>query len=29
RLAAKNLGRQFIGVEKDEKYYIISKERVL
>lgn len=27
-LAAKNLGRQFIGIEKDEKYYNIAKNRV-
>lgn len=27
-LAAKNLGRQFIGIEKDEKYYNIAKTRI-
>lgn len=28
-LAAKNLNRQFIGIEKEEKYFNIAKERVL
>jgi len=27
-LAAKNLNRQFIGIEKEEKYYNIAKERL-
>jgi len=27
-LAAKNLGRSFIGIEKDEKYYNIAKTRI-
>jgi len=27
-LAAKNLGRQFIGIEKEEKYFNIAKERL-
>lgn len=27
-LAAKNLNRQFIGIEKDEKYFNIAKERL-
>lgn len=27
-LAAKNLGRQYIGIEKDEEYYKICKERL-
>jgi site-specific DNA-methyltransferase (adenine-specific) len=27
-LAAKNLGRQFIGIEKEEKYYNIAKTRI-
>jgi len=27
-LAAKNLGRQFIGIEKDENYYNIAKTRI-
>lgn len=27
-LAAKNLNRQYIGIEKDEEYYNIIKERL-
>lgn len=27
-LAAKNLNRQFIGIEKEEKYFNIAKERL-
>lgn len=27
-LAAKNTGRNYIGIEKDEKYFNIAKERV-
>jgi len=27
-LAAKNLGRQFIGIEKEEKYYNIAQKRI-
>ena len=28
-VAAKNLNRNFIGIEKDEKYFNIAKERIL
>lgn len=28
-IAAKNLGREFIGIEKEEKYYNIAKERLI
>ena len=27
-VAAKNLNRNFIGIEKDEKYFNIAKERI-
>lgn len=27
-LACKNLNRRFIGIEKDEKYFEIAKERI-
>jgi site-specific DNA-methyltransferase (adenine-specific) len=27
-VACKNLGRGFIGIEKDEKYFNIAKERL-
>ncbi len=27
-LAAKNLNRKFIGIEKDEKYFEIAKQRL-
>ena len=27
-VAAKNLNRQFIGIEKEEKYFNIAKERL-
>lgn len=27
-LAAKNINRQFIGIEKDKKYFNIAKERI-
>ena len=28
-VACKNLGRKFIGIELDEKYFNIAKERIL
>lgn len=28
-VAAKNLNRKFIGIEMDENYYNIAKERIL
>jgi DNA modification methylase len=28
-VAALNLGRRFIGIEKDPKYYKIAKDRIL
>ena len=27
-IAAKNTGRRFIGIEKDEEYYKIAKNRI-
>ena len=27
-VACKNLGRRFIGIEKEEKYFEIAKERI-
>lgn len=27
-VACKNLNRNFIGIEKDEKYFLISKQRI-
>ena len=28
-IACKNLNRRFIGIEKDEKYFTIAKDRIL
>lgn len=27
-VACKNLGREFIGVEKDERYFEVARERI-
>ena len=27
-VACKNLGRKFVGIERDDKYYNIAKERI-